>query len=184
VVSAATAKVSALKDTVFVPARTVAETGGLTALLLLESATVSPLVGAARFRVRVQVIVVGNVTLAGVHVSAVTCTLATVREAVRVSPAAVAVIVALPTVAPAVAVKVALATPAATVTEAGTVTTALLLASATGNALVVVLLRVTVQVLVPPGLIVAELQVIELNAAGPSRLTVALAEVPPIVAVS
>jgi hypothetical protein len=64
------------------------------------------------------------------------------------------------------------------------VTTALLLASATGNALVVVLLRVTVQVLVPPGLIVAELQVIELNAAGPSRLTVALAEVPPIVAVS
>jgi hypothetical protein len=69
------------------------------------------------------------------------------------------------------------------------VTAGLLLASATGNALEVVLSRPTVQVLVAPGLMVAGLQVSELNAAAgagadASRLILALIELLPLAAVS
>jgi hypothetical protein len=88
-------------------------------------------------------------------------------------------------VTPAVAVKLAVLAPAATVTEAGTVSTALLLAMDTelppeGAAL----LRVTVQLLPLPEATEAGLHCSAETRAGASSETVALLEAPLSVAVS
>src|ERR1039457_2573365 len=110
------------------PAATVTEVGTVSRELLSERATALPPVGAAWFKVSVQVAAVPELTLVGLQVSAVTSMGATrVRLVDCVEAFKVAVTVALWVVvpAPARAGRAPGAAPAATVTDVGTVSTAL-----------------------------------------------------------
>ncbi len=121
----------AVNVAVVAPAATVTEAGTVSAVvLLLFSVTLDPPVGAACDNVTVQLDVPAELTVVGVHCTAVTVTVGdTVSEAVAEPPFSVAVTVAvwLEVTVAAVAVNVAVVAPAATVTEAGTVTTVVLL---------------------------------------------------------
>ena len=127
----------AVKVAVVALAATVTEPGTVRTLLLLESATEAPPVGAAADNVTVQVAVVFEARLAGEHWSdetlAAACGGATVIEAVLELPLSEAVIVAvtLAVTVPVVAVNVAVLEPAGTSTEAETATALLPLDSPT-----------------------------------------------------
>ena len=106
----------------------------------------------------------------------------------RLTPLRLAVTVALPPDAPALAVKLALAEPALTVTEAGTVMIGGFDDRVTVNAVVAALVSVTVHVEVPPGFSEVGVQLRAERAAGavrpnenvrepPFRLAVSVAEV-------
>jgi hypothetical protein len=115
------------------PAATVTEAGMVSKALLSERATLLPPVGAAWFRVTVQVVDAPEFTLVGLHDKAVTSMGATrVTLAVLEAPFRVAVTVAVWVVVmvPRLAVKVVEVVVAGTVTEAGTLSAVLLLDSA------------------------------------------------------
>ena len=111
----------------------VTDRGAVAAAALLEvSVTIAPPVGAGAPRVTVPVDGDPPMTAVGPNATEDTHDF-TVRAAVLLAPAAVAVMVAVAFVVTAVVVivKVVLVAPAATVTEAGTTAAALLLARAT-----------------------------------------------------
>jgi hypothetical protein len=146
----------ALKVAVMAPAATVIDAGTVSEVLLLARATLEPPVGAAWVRVTVQVLTALCPRLVGLQVRVETCTAAASRLTVAVwellPSVAVTVALWLLTIeAAAVALKVVFVAPAATVTDAGTLRSALLLATVTfvppvGAAWV----SVTVQVLMAP----------------------------------
>ncbi|HUI58056.1 MAG TPA: hypothetical protein VLY04_23945 [Bryobacteraceae bacterium] len=170
------------------PAATVTDAGTVTTVLLLVSATALPPAGAAWFSVTVQVLEALGPRLAGLQASAVT-----VVGAVRLI---VALCELLPRVAvtvadcevvkvPVVALNVAEVAPAATVTDAGTVTTVLLLVSATALPPVgAAWFSVTVQVLEALGPRLAGLQASAVTVVGAVKLIVALCELLPKVALT
>ena len=80
--------------------------------------------------------------------------------------------------------KLAVVAPAATVTEVGVVSRALLSESVTVVAAVAALLKVMVQVLEESGPRTMEVQVSEESIAGALRLTVAVCDTPPSVALT
>ncbi len=116
------------------PAATVTEAGTESRVLLSESVTRAPPVGAARLSVTVQVLEVLEVRVVGVQVSAVG-SVGAMRptEAFSELPGSVAVPLAVlsAVIVKAVAVKAAEEVPAVTVTEVGTVNNALFLDRAT-----------------------------------------------------
>jgi hypothetical protein len=122
----------AVKFAVVAPAATVADAGTVSAALLSEIATAVPPAGADCDMVTVQVEVLPESTVVGVHCSAVKLIVVVdgviVTEAVAELPFRVAVTVTawLVVTVPAVAVKFAVVAPAATVADAGTVSAALL----------------------------------------------------------
>ena len=123
-VSLATVAAVAVNVAVVAPTATVTDPGTLAAPLSLDNATLAPPVGAAALRVTVQLLVPGVATVAGVQLRLAGCTNGlSVMVAVRLTPPAEAVIVAVvePATVPAVAANVALEAPAETVTVAGTV---------------------------------------------------------------
>ena len=129
------------------------------AVLLSDSVTVLPPVGAAAERVTVHVEVAPDATVAGAHASEDTIGRAacTVTEAVLELPfkAAVTVTVWLAVTVPALALKLPAVAPAATVTDVGTVSAVLLSDSVTALPPVgAAAERVTVHVELPPEAIV------------------------------
>ena len=129
-----TAPALAVKVPEAAPAATVTDVGTVSTALLSERATTTPPVGAAWFKVAVQVVAVPEFTVVGLQASEETSTGATsVKLAVWEAPFKVAVTVAdwVAVKVAAVAVKVAAVAPAATVTEAGTVSEGLLSERAT-----------------------------------------------------
>src|ERR1039457_7154458 len=148
------------------PAATVTEVGTVSRELLSERATALPPVGAAWFKVAVQVVAAAELTLVGLQVSAVTSMGATrVRLVDCVEAFKVAVTVALWVVvrAPAVAAKVAEVAPAATLTEVGTVSRELLSERAAW-------FKVAVQVTAVPELTRVRLQVSAVTSMGATRV--------------
>jgi hypothetical protein len=137
-----------VKLAVVTPEITVTEVGTEADELLLESATLVLLAGAA-FRVTVQVEVAGAVMLAGPHVRLVGTGVggSKVRENVFEVLFSVAVITAgvLEPTGDGVTVKLAVVAPELTVTDAGTEAEPLLLESATLVLLAGATFRVTVQ---------------------------------------
>jgi len=129
VVLMATATVVSENVAVVAPAATVTEAGVLVELLLSESVTASPPVGAALEMVTVPVEEAPPTTEVGFTVTDDTVGELTVNVAVWDVLLAVAVIVelVLEATATVVAVNVAVVAPDATVTELGTVTEGLLL---------------------------------------------------------
>ena len=119
----------AVKVAVVLPAATVTEAGTVRAALLSETETSRPPVGAALFRVTVQVVVAPDDTEAGEQLSA-DGTIGATRpsEALAVALLRLAVNVAVLSAVrvDAEAVKVAVEAPDAIVTDAGSVTKALL----------------------------------------------------------
>jgi hypothetical protein len=143
---------------VVLPAATVTEAGRVADGSLLDKDTETPLAGAAPLKVTVPEEDVPLATLVGFSATDVRATLAggvTVSATVLLTPLYVPVIVAETEEVTdlVVTVKVAVVAPAATVTETGTVAEALLLESAT---------------LAPP------------EGAVPFKVTVPVAEVPPV----
>jgi len=132
------------------PAATVIEAGIVSAVLLSESATARPPVGAAALSVTVQEVVPPAVIVVGAQERVLgTGSGVTVTEAVLEVPLPVAVTVTavFAETAAAVAKNEALAAPAATVTEAGTESAVLLSESATAKPPVgAAPVKVTVQV--------------------------------------
>jgi hypothetical protein len=129
-----------VKPPLVAPAATVTLPGTVTFVLLLDSATVTPPVGAGVDKVTVQLELPGATTLPGeqLRLPGTTVTLR-LTLAVWLWLFSVAVMVAawLLVIAPLVAVKVALLWPAGTVTFAGTARILLLLVSETVAALAV-----------------------------------------------
>jgi hypothetical protein len=146
IVPAVTVKLAAV-----VPGASATEDGTLSAVVLLDRATVAPL---AVETATVQVELASDARLVCAQVSQLRVTGATSEmAAVRVLPFSVAVIVAVwsTVIVPAVAVKLALALPGATRTEAGTVRAKLLADSVTETPLPVAEEEmVTVQVALAP----------------------------------
>ena len=123
-VSLATVAAVAVNVAVVAPTATVTDPDTLAEPLSLDNATLAPPAGAAELNVTVQLLVPGVVTVAGVQLRLAGCTSGlSVMVAVRFTPPAEAVIVAVVVLAtvPAVAENVALEAPAETVTVAGTV---------------------------------------------------------------
>jgi hypothetical protein len=169
----------AVKAAEMLLAGTVKVVGMATTELLAERPTVLPPIGAASFRVTVQVVVAPELTLVGLHVSPETTAGSTrLRLVVSRVPLRVAVIVALWFAgnAPAVAMKLAELAPAATATVAGIDSRALLSDNAT-LAPDETAFRPTVQVAEAPEDRVPGLQLKDV------RLTGAAAEIVPPVAV-
>jgi hypothetical protein len=170
------------------PAATVIEAGIVSAVLLSESATTRPPVGAAAVRVTVQEVVPPVVIEVGAQERVLgTISGVTVTEAVLEAPLLVAVTTTavLEETAPAVARNKALVDPAATVTEAGTVSAALLSESATTRPPVgAAALRVTVQEVVPPVVTEVGAQDRVLGMGSGVTVTEAVLEVPLPVAVT
>ena len=126
-VALVTAVAVAVKLAVVAPPFTATEAGTVAEALLLDRLTLKPPAGAAELKVTVQALVPGVATEAGVQLKLAGWTSGlTVMLAVRLTPAADAVMVAVVELEtdPAVAVKVLLVDPEATVTVAGTVTAA------------------------------------------------------------
>ena len=126
-VSLATTAAVAVKLAVVAPPFTATVAGTVAEALLVDRPMLAPPVGAAALRVTVQALVPGVATEAGVQLRLAGWTSGlTVMLAVRLTPAADAVMVAVVELEtdPAVAVKVLLVDPEATVTVAGTVTAA------------------------------------------------------------
>jgi hypothetical protein len=117
------------------PAATVTDAGTVSVVLLTESASDKPPLGAAAERVTVQLELAPETMLDGEHCTPeiVVPGVVTVTAALAELPLIDAVIVTawLPVTVPAVTVKLAAVEPAATVTEPGTVNEALLAESAT-----------------------------------------------------
>jgi hypothetical protein len=155
----ATVPAVAVKLAVVEPAATVTEAGTVSAVLLSETATLEPPVGAACDSVTVQVALPPETTVAGVHCSADTVTrgvMVTGEVAEVLFSEAVTVTDWLDATVPAVAVKLAVVEPAATVTEAGTGRAVLLDETATLEPPVGATCdNVIVQVVLPPEVIVA-----------------------------
>jgi hypothetical protein len=129
-----TAPAVAMNTALVEPAATVTEAGTVSAVLLPESATTRPPVGAAALRVMVQEVIPPAVIELGAQERLLGMGGGvTVTEAVLEVPLPVAVTVTavLAETAPAVAKNEALVVPAATVTEAGTESAVLLSESAT-----------------------------------------------------
>ena len=130
----------AVKEPLVWVAATLMLLGTVTLALLLDSATVTPPVGAGADNVTAQLELPGAMTLPGeqLRLPGTTVTLR-LTLAVWLWPLSVAVMVAvwLLVIAPLVAVKVALLWPAGTVTFAGTARILLLLVSETVAALAV-----------------------------------------------
>ena len=181
---AVTGPAVAVKFAVVAPTDTVTEAGVVRAVLLRESATTEPPVGAARDRVTVQVELDPETTLVGLQASEETKAEATRLMVVLAElPLYLAVIVTLLLLlkAAVVALKLAEVAAAPTVTDAGIVRVELVsdrvtTAPADGAALV----RVTVQVLEELGPMLVGLQASEETetGTGATRLTVVLAELP------
>jgi hypothetical protein len=167
----------AVKLLVEAPAATLTLAGTATAELLLATLTANPPLGAAAFRVTVQLSVpapvidelpqlspVNSGGFAVTWLAASSCT-----PKVSATPAALAVNVAVSAVltAEALAVKLTAVDPSATVTDAGTATALLLLVRLTANPpLVAAELSATVQVSLAGPVTVAFTQLSELNAGG------------------
>jgi hypothetical protein len=154
VVAVATAEVVTVKVALVAPAATLTVAGTVALVVLDESATAMPPVGAALPRVTVPVADVPPKTVVGATVKVLTTGGVMLKVAVTVTVSNLAVIVAVVVAATevVVTVKVALVAPATTVTLAGTV------------ALVALEVRVTTE---PP------------VGAGPLRVTVPVDDVPP-----
>jgi hypothetical protein len=178
----------ALKVAVVAPGATVADTGTVSEALLLASVTLDPPVGAVWLRVTVHVLAALWPRLVGLQakleISAGASRLMVAvwvlpKDAVRVALWLLAIEAA------AVALKVAVVAPVATVTEAGAVSKALLLASVTLDPPVgAVSLRVTVHVLAALCPRLVGLQATPETSTGVSRLTLAVCELLPRVAVT
>jgi hypothetical protein len=131
-----TALADALKLALADPPGTVTEAGTVSARLLLESPTGTPLAGAAADKVTVQLVEPGVCTVVGAQVTVERAADGGAVSAMEVAdevPFRLAVIVADPFdgMVPAVAVKLAAAEPAGTRTDSGTVNEELLLEMAT-----------------------------------------------------
>jgi hypothetical protein len=160
--------------------------GTVTLVLLLCSATVAALeVGAVS--ATEQMVVPGEATVPDAQERLLSCVTAVkLMTACWLCPLRVAVTVAfwLLLTVPEVAVKVALLWPDATTTLAGTVSDALLLASATVAALAAALFNVTVQVLEALLPSVEGVQANDVSCAGAEAVTVNVCETPFKVALS
>jgi hypothetical protein len=122
--------VVALNVAEIAPAATVAEAGIVNTMLVFESVTSAPPLGAASVRVTVQVLEESGPRLVGLHASEETSTGATrLMVVVWEAPFNVAVTIALWSlgIVPAVAENVPVVAPAATVTDGGAVSRGLLL---------------------------------------------------------
>jgi hypothetical protein len=162
-------------------AGTVTDAGTVSAALLLESETVLPPLGAASFRVMVQVVAAPALTLAGLQASTVTTAGSTrLRVVVSKVPFRVALMVALwfDERRPAVAMKLAELAPIDIVTDEGTVSSALLLDRVTVVAAEAPWFTVTVQVVEAPEVTVPGLQLEDVKPTG----TIAVI-VPPVAVV-
>ncbi len=163
----------AVKEPVVAAAAIVRLAGTVRLALLLARAMAAPPVGAGPLKVTVQALVAGPVNVAGLQARLLTVVGALkLIKALADPPLAVAVTVAVPVlvIVPAETGKLADLAPAATVTDAGVVSSELLSERVTtvpadGAAL----LRVTVQLLVPPELIVAGLQASAVGMVGAKR---------------
>ena len=162
VVSVETVPAVAVNAAVVPPAATVTEAGTLRKVLSSETETGRPPVGAALFRVTVQVAVAPDSTLAGEQVSVDGTAGATrVSEALAVLPLRLEVTsaVLLVVTVDAEAVKVAVKAPAATLIDAGVVTKVLLSESVTATPPAgAAAFRVIVQVALPAPVIEEGLQ--------------------------
>jgi hypothetical protein len=179
----------AVNDPVLTPAGISTDAGTVKFALLLANVTEAPPLRAAAVSVIVQVELPAPVREAGLQVSPLTSTGAsvTLTAAEVEAPFAVAVIVTgvAAVTLPAVAVKVAVALPAATVTEPGMVNMALLSERATSNPPAgAALFKPRVQVVEAPDNTVAGEQLSVEGTIGPRRLSEALAVAPFRVAVS
>ena len=123
----------ALKVAEMAPAATVTDAGTVTTAVLLLRPTAAPPFGAAWVKVTVQVVVLPEPSVPGVHVTEITPAPARTERDELSMPFKVAVTFAVwpAAVADAVAENVPLVVPAAMVTCAGTVTDGLSLATAT-----------------------------------------------------
>jgi hypothetical protein len=143
--------------------KTATNTGTVSSVVLLDTATERPAAGAETFIVRVHALLAPEIRDWGEHVRPITVgVLIKLIEALAAPPLTMAVTVAellLGTV-PAEAGKLAVLLPAATVTEVGVVKSVLLSERATTAPPVgAALFSVTVQLLTPPDVSVAGLQV-------------------------
>jgi len=144
-----------VKLPVVAPAATVTDAGVVSAVLLSDTVTAVPPVGAAAEIVTVQLVLAPDTTEVGVHVSPVTVGAGgvTVTDAVPELPFNDAVIVAVwfDATVPAVPVKLPVVAPAATVTVAGVVSAVLLSDTVTAVPPVGAAAEiVTVQLVLPP----------------------------------
>lgn len=183
VLAAAMAEVVTAKTADAEPAAMVTEAGRDRAAWLAESVAIAPPVGAARFRVRVQVLEPLEVRVVGLQVRVLGRRVGASKLSVKLSElpgkAAVRRAVLSAEIVEAEAVKLAERVPALTVTEEGTVNRALFLDRVTempptGAGL----LRLTVQVVLAAEVRVAELQPRPVIRVGATRLSEKLAEVP------
>ena len=161
------------------PDATTTLAGTVTFPFPLARPTVIGPVAAGPVRVRVHCAVPGALTVPGVQLRMLTCTVAaTVTVAVWLCAPLVAVTVTIWAIATkfAVAVKVAVLEPVATVTLAGAVRAALLLDTPIVIALAAVLFRLTVQIVIAPVPIVFGEQLNALNCTGALRFSVKVCE--------
>jgi hypothetical protein len=179
--SLVTAATVAVNPALPAPAGTVRLPGTVTLALLSASATAKPPLAAGLFNETVQLEDPGALTLAGVHVTAVSVT-GTLRftVAVRLCPFQSAVTVAAwsALTVPAVAVNVPLLDPALIVRLAGTLNTLRLLDRLIVRGLVAAFVRVMVQVVFWEVSNVVGAQLIPDNCAGATKFNVKLSDTP------
>jgi hypothetical protein len=179
----------AVKAAVVAVPLTTTEAGTFSRLLLLLTVTVDPPDGAGWLNVTVQLLAAFGPSMVGLQTTLDTSPGTTrLIVAVRELLPSVAVTVALwllEIVAAAVAVKAAVVAVALTATEAGTFSSLVLLPSVTLDPPAGAgWLNVTVQLLVPPGPRLVGLQTTPDTSAAGTRLTVAVCELLPSVAVT